>query len=191
MDAQTQQLQNTLFNRNVERTTIDKLLGKEDISRIREIIKKENLTRQDIREINSMLASSESKIVNLSEWDRYVVMKYYVWIQQMIVVGELLIDYKNQKIEQTEQVKKSKKFSTFTPTAKTKQMYKNIQLQWEHNLKFMINLYLNIMRTSLSLGGSGFKELLTNKFEGIYSYPNQQTLPQQPGVRVGFGGGNK
>lgn len=189
MDAQTAQLQNALFNRTVERTTIDKLLGKEDIARIREIIKKENLTRQDIRELNSMMASSESKIANLGEWDRYVIMKYYVWIQEMLVVGELLLDYENQKINQTEAIRKAKKFSTFTPTKKTKQMYNNIKLQWEHNFKLMLNLYLNIMRTSLSLGGTAFKELLTNKFEGIYNYPNQTALPQQQApVRLNFGG---
>ena len=38
----------------------------------------------------------------------------------------------------------------------------------EHNIKFLVDLYLNIGRTSLSVGATGLMEILKNKYEIVY-----------------------
>lgn len=154
-----QELQEKLISKNPEKTFIDKLLAKDDIEKIREIIRKENLTRQDILDLLYLLSSSESKLYNFSEWDRHVILKFYVWIREFCKVAEQLYDYTDRL------GRKGIKNETL------KQLLKNNKLLIQHNIKFVVDLYLNICRTSLSLGATGFMELLKNKYEMIY--PNQ------------------
>jgi hypothetical protein len=59
-----------------------------------------------------------------------------------------------------------------------KQLLYNNERLIEHNAKFLIDLYLNIGRTTLSLGGTGFLETLKNKYE--LTYPNQPGLNTSP-----------
>lgn len=60
----------------------------------------------------------------------------------------------------------------------TKQIFENNVKLMEHNLRFLVDLYLNIGRTTLSLGGTGILELLKNKFE--FAYPSMNTGTEQP-----------
>lgn len=162
-----------LFSAQTEKSFIDKLLAKEDISEIRRLMVKERLTRSELLNMLYMCLSSESKLWNFGEYDRYVVLKFFVWIQEFIKYAEMLFDYKDY-LEQ--QKKKYVKISR-----RTWQLLDNATARLEHNCKFLIDLYLNIGRTSLSLGGTGFLELLKNKYE--VSYPHMQQvqtpLPQQ------------
>jgi hypothetical protein len=60
----------------------------------------------------------------------------------------------------------------------TKKLFANNKLMLSHDVKFLADLYLNIGRTTLSLGGSALLEFARNKFE--FSYPGQQmATPQQ------------
>lgn len=61
-------------------------------------------------------------------------------------------------------------------------IFDNIIRDYEHNVKFLIDIYLNIARTSLSVGGKGIKEMLTNKYE--MQYYNPETHPVQPGGAI-------
>ena len=51
----------------------------------------------------------------------------------------------------------------------------------EHNAKFLIDLYLNIGRTSLSVGVTGLLELLKNKYELVYPQQNLASSTQRQG----------
>ena len=44
----------------------------------------------------------------------------------------------------------------------------------EHNVKFLVDLYFNLARTTLSKGATGFLEILKNKYE--ISYPNASEI---------------
>lgn len=57
---------------------------------------------------------------------------------------------------------------------RARQLFENVFRQMEHNVKFIVDLYLNICRTTLSLGGTGILEILRNKYE--ISYPNSPGL---------------
>lgn len=162
-------LQRGMFSMSAEKTYIDKVIGKEDIERLRELVKKHPLTRNELLEILYLLSSSESKMLNYSAWDRYVILKYFVWIREFIKIIELSYDYR-ERLE-TEKIELDKQ---------TTHMFENISNQMEHNAKFLIDLYLNIARTSLSLGGTGFDKMMTNNFEMSYiNPPGSMQIPEK------------
>jgi len=174
----------SLFRGNAEKTFIDKILAKEDADAIRQLIKKPRLTRVDLLEILYLLSGNESKLVNYKEWDRYVILKYFVWVREFVKVTEMLFDYwermKKSKLPKS-LLEKSEKNGGWVETIDVENctelneedkytwiMLDNNQRLMEHNVKFLIDLYMNISRTSLSVGGTGFIELITNKFEMNY-----------------------
>lgn len=165
-------LQQALSSSNHEKTFIDKLLAKDDIKKIGELMKKKQLTREELLEALYLLASSESKLQNFNEWERYVLLKFYVWIREFIKIAEILYNYKEQQEEQLKElnIKEEKEGKPLTvPSDTYERLLENSIRRIEHNAKFLIDLYLNISRTSLSVGGTGFMELLKNKFEMAYT----------------------
>lgn len=161
-----EQIQKSIFSTQTEKTFVDKLLAKDDVNAIRDLIKKKNLTREELLEILYLLSSSESKILNFSEWERYVILKFFVWIREFVKVAELLYDYQDD-------LKKKIKDGTYNMSERTKKLLHNNERLIEHNAKFLIDLYLNIGRTSLSVGASGFMEILKNKYEINYGDSRQ------------------
>lgn len=166
-----QQLQQGVFSKNNEKTFIDKILAKEDVNNIRELIRKKRLNREDMLDIIYMISGTESKLYNFGDYERYIILKLHVWIREFTKISEQLYDY----IDHLE------KKESFNITPRTKQMIDNILLLLEHNVKFLVDMYLNICRTSLSVGGTGFLELLNNKFEMFYggNVPNTGQVTQE------------
>jgi len=164
-------VKNSLFTEQSEKTFIDKVLARDDVNRIRELVKKPSLVRSDLLELLYLLAGTESKLVNFSEWDRYVTLKFYVWIREFIKIAELLFDYHDD-------LQEKQKKGIIVLNERSIRLLKNCQRLIEHNAKFLIDLYLNINRTTLSIGATGMLELLKNKYEVIYPYGNPAT--QQP-----------
>lgn len=166
-----QHLATSMFQRNEEKTLVDKVLAREDVNRIRDLVKKPNLTRSELLEVLYLLAGTESKLVNYSEYDRYVILKFFVWIREFIKVAELLYDYEDDLL------KKNK----LTPRGM--QLFNNTKSKVEHNAKFLIDLYFNISRTTLSLGATGILELIKNKYEVIYPRESLTTPEAQAAAR--------
>jgi len=196
----------SLFKGNVEKSFVDKLLAKEDADTLRQLIKKPRLTRKDLLEILYLLSGNESKLVNYTEWDRYVVLKYFVWIREFVKVTEMMFDYwerlKKAKLPEEllkkaeanegwvnpEDVESAEVSDNLSKEDKlTWIMLDNNQRLMEHNVKFLIDLYMNIARTSLSIGATGFLELLTSKFEMMYpqGIPGQVAPEEKRGGLLG------
>lgn len=171
-------LQRTLFSQQHEKTFIDKILAKEDVNRERELIRKKNLSREDLLELLYLLSGNEAKLVNYGAWDRYVILRFFVWIREFVKVTELLYDYQDD----LNRMNKRKKLSLSYITIK---LLKNNERFMEHNAKFLIDLYFNISRTTLSLSGTGLLEILRNKYEIKYEgMPTQsvQTGEAKPNI---------
>lgn len=147
-----------LFGKNPEKSFIDKVLARQDVEAIREIIRKPRLSREDMLEALYLISGSESKLLNYGAWDRYIVLKFFVWIREFVKVAEIMYDVRDG-IE--------KELGNKVPP-RTEMLLENNERLMEHNVKFLIDLYLNIGRTSLSLGGTGFLEFLKNKYEVVY-----------------------
>lgn len=188
-------LQQSMFSSSSDKTFIDKILAKEEVDKIREIIKKKNLKREDIIQILYLLSGTESKLLNYGEWDRYVILKFFVWIREFVKVAELLYDYQDdlkkkactcQKCDKLfeefegkkEECNCEKPEAILQVSDRTAKLLYNNERLIEHNMKFLIDLYLNIARTTLSVGATGILELLKNKFE--VDYKGQGLYTQQP-----------
>jgi hypothetical protein len=172
-----QNLNSSLFAQQNEKTYVDKLLAKDDIKSIREIIKKPELGREDMLELLDYLSSSEAKLLNLDEWGRYIMNKFFVWIRDFCRMYELMYDYEQQLKDEGINLDNT-----------TKKLFANNKLMLSHDVKFLADLYLNIGRTTLSLGGSALLEFARNKFEFSYpgagvATPQQNTNPQLMGMQ--------
>lgn len=177
-----QNLQNSMFQGNREKTFIDKIFAKDDVNKLQELIKKPKLKREELLELLYLLSSVESKLLNYGEWDRYVILKFFVWVREFVKIAELLYDYRDDL----------KKRKGFVLSKRAKQLLENNERLIEHNAKFLIDLYLNIGRTTLSLGGTGFLETLKNKYEMAYTSNQNISSINQPNQSTGlFGLGKK
>jgi len=128
-------------------------------------------------ELLDYLSSSEAKLLNLDEWGRYIMNKFFVWIRDFCRMYELMWDYEKQLNDDK---------IVLSPTVK--KLFQNNKLMLSHDIKFLADLYLNIGRTTLSLGGSALFEFARNKFEVSYqgampSTPQQNTTPVVVGMQ--------
>lgn len=175
MPSFEENLQRNIFSGQSEKSFIDKILAKDDIANIRELVRKPRLTRSDMLELLYMMTGSEAKLTNLDEWSRYILLKFFVWIREFAKIAEQLYDY--------DEYLHSKK--GFKVSERTKNYIDNNLRMLEHNIKFLVDLYFNISRTSLSIGATGFLELLNNKFEMFYggNVPGGvQLQPEKKGI---------
>jgi hypothetical protein len=154
-------LQQQLFQKNEERSYVDKILGRKDVSEMRELMKKEKLTRGEIMDLLYLLSSVESKVYNFERWERYVIEKYFIWIRDFVKIIEQLYDY----IGDLDKKQKSGKLKL---SDESKALLENCERKIQHDAKFLVDLYLNICRTSLSVDGKAFQELLTSRAEIVY-----------------------
>ncbi len=191
-----QTLQNSLFSGQSEKSFIDKLLAKQDVDRVRELIRKNNLSREDLLELLYLLSGNEAKLLNYGEWDRYIILKFFVWIREFVKVAEIMFDYQEdlkkkentcktcKKLKKTEETDNKCDCAVFISSSilsdRTKQLLHNNERYIEHNVKFLVDLYFNIGRTTLSLGATGIMELLKNKYEVVYPQQPVTTGLQQP-----------
>jgi hypothetical protein len=173
-------LQQSLYKGQGEKTFIDKLLAKEDVNRLRDLAKKNDWERADLLECLYLLSGAESKLLNYGEWERYVILKMFVWLREFVKIGEFVYDYE-------EQYKENKNNDITQEDELTAELIGNVKKMMEHNIKFLVDLYLNIQRSTLSLGATGFLEMLKNKFELDYKGGNMGVqAPQQPNPLMRF-----
>jgi len=172
-DALTQ----NIIGRNVEKSYTDKILARNEIETIKQLIKKDKLTRSEIAELLYCCTSAESKLVNYDSWDRYIANKYFVWIRHISMIAEILFGYEELLVKKQKDNPEIKIVNerTFTLLDHSKIMIEQIT-------KFNVDLYLNLARTTLSVGGHGFFDILNNRYEIHYPEMAQQQMQQKQGL---------
>ena len=166
-DEFVSQLNKYVFAQSQERTFVDKVLDRYDVESIRNLMKKENLSREELLELLYLLVSNEIKLVNFGDWDRYLLGKYFAWIRDFVSIAETLFDYletldKDKDIDLDEEARKA---------------LENTKKQILHVVKFNADVYLYLMRSTLSIEGTAFDTLTKSRFE--YAYP-QADIAAQP-----------
>jgi hypothetical protein len=142
-----------------ERTYTDKLLSRKEVSQIQELVKKDDLNRSELLELLYLLSSAEAKLANFNDWDRYLNGKFLTWIRDLVSVAEILYDYKTEYDERSDD-------------DEVKQLMETNRKLMLHNIKFLCDIFLYMLRSSLSLNMSAFDILATNKYEYAYNeYP--------------------
>jgi hypothetical protein len=185
-----------LYKPQGDRSAMGKLLSEDEILKLESLIKKEKLTRIDLLEILYRLTTQELKLANLTAHERYILGKFFVWIRELVKTDELLYDYMDKLTPKAGQViTTAGTVEVVEGDAEDKDelnfILDSINLMLQHNIKFAVDVYLYILRSSLGMG-KAFTDLSTNKFE--YAYPQfgqqpQQIQPQQ--VSGGIFGGKK
>jgi len=165
-----EQLNKYVFAQNMERTFVDKVLDRQDVESIKALMRKEDLTREELLELLYLLASNEVKLVNLGDWDRYLLGKYFAWIRDFVSIAETLYDY-------LELIRKNPDDEDLQLDDETRKELENAKKQILHAVKFNADVYLFLMRSTLSIEGVAFDTLTKNRFE--YAYP-QVDISAQP-----------
>lgn len=198
MDEQTQQQMSTtqyyqqlsrqLFTGESEKSLVDKLLGRQDADKLHGLMQKEPLDRSDVEEILFLMTSIDQKIVNYDVWDRYVVVKLFPWVKDYSTVCKTWMLYEDQykkgmfdkdfTIVKEKEIKVDGKTKTINQRIvldETKNIIAEISKYLQHNLKFLISIFLLVSNSTLSIDGAAFETLTTSRYE--YSYPSIP-LPQ-------------
>lgn len=157
-------LNDILFTRPAEKTFVDKILDRQDVERIRQLMRKEELNRNELLELLYLLAGIEVKLCNMGEWDRYLLGKYFAWIRDFVSLAEAIFDYMQDPDVQLDE--------------ESEKLLENIRKNITHAVKFNADVYLYLLRSTLSLGGAGFDTLTKTRFE--YFYPSETKQEQQP-----------
>ena len=180
-----------MFTKEQEKTFIDKVLDRKDSERLRQLMMKEELDRSELLELLYIIVSINTKLVNFSDWDRYLLGKFLAWIRDFCTLHESLLDYIISLEKEEKAIRKSKtEMDTEEEWEKAKEdiadiriTMRQIQRLASHNLKFLVDIYLYLSNSTLSISAVAFDTLSKNRFE--YSYPQQGYQPAQPPQRKG------
>lgn len=185
-----QNLGKSLFQGESEKSLVDKLLGRQDADKLHTLMQKEPLTKSDVEEILFLMTSIDQKIVNYDAWDRYVIVKLFPWVKDYSTICKTWMLYEElfdqgkfdsdftitKEIETIDPKTKKPVKTTVKPILdETKTIVSEISKYLQHNLKFLISVFLLVSNSTLSIDGAAFETLTTSRFE--YSYPSMP-LPQ-------------
>lgn len=194
-----------LFSKQSEKTFVDKILARQDVDLVRSITRKAKLSREDLTELLHLCSGAELKLLNYGEHDRYLMGKFFVWIREFVALAEQLYDYK-EELERKEKTcqscmqllgdlsftaeKETKKCKCREPkrikalSDRARKVFDNNMRFMEHNIKFLVDLYFNLARSTMSLGATGALELLRSKFEIAYADPNKHSMQPDQARRI-------
>lgn len=156
----------SVVSENFERSTLDKAIAKDDVQTLRLLMKKPRWEKGDIFEASYLLTANEAKLWDLDAWERYIGGKFFVWLREFLSVEEEIINYQNFL-----------KDNDVNISADALGSLEQSRLLMENINKSGIDCFSYVTRTSLSIGGTGFRTLTTNNYELIY--PQQTTNVQQ------------
>ena len=157
-------LSRQMFNDKNEKTYIDKVTSKDEILALRELIKKDKLSKEDISQVFNLLVGVQSKLVNYTDQERYVILKYHIWVREFVKHGYQIISTNDE----------TEKKTTITETHR--RLLERNQQVIQSMIKFLIEVYQNISNTSLSVKGKALDKILSQSYEIVY--PNERA-PQQ------------
>jgi len=173
------QLSGYLHGGSVEKTFVDKTLAKEEVNEIKELMQKSSLNREDLLKLLYLLAGNEVKLLNFGAYDRYLLGKFFAWVRDFVSCSEILFDYKDKVDEGKIKI---------SPMAK--QALLNSEKMLLHDIKFVIDVYCYLGRSTLSLGATAFDTLTSQRFEYAYSNaPGSPSTPENKGPFIRIGGG--
>jgi hypothetical protein len=182
-----------IFGKDAEKSFIDKVLDRKDSERLRDLMMKPELTRTELLELLYIIVSINTKLVNFSDWDRYLLGKFLAWIRDFCTLHESLLDYM-ESINQMD-ADYAKELVTATGDRKKivteelrlmqdiKRSLEQVRRYDSHNLKFLTDIYLYLSNSTLSIGATAFDTLSKNRYE--YTYPGQGYAPASPPTKRG------
>lgn len=162
-----------VYRSEQEKTFIDKILGRQDSVRLQQLMQSQELTREDISELLFLMSGINSKLINYNDWDRYLLGKFYAWIDDFGTLCQEIIDYESDCLDITTGLIRGDMGNQL------KFVLSRVKNHNLHNCKFLIGVFLFLSNSTLSLSGAGFDTLTKSRFE--YAYPYEAgAVPAQP-----------
>lgn len=202
-----QSLAQHVFKKNAEKTFVDKVLNRQDNQRINELMKKKDLSEDDIHEILHLVSTINNKLANFDDWDRYLLGKDFAWIREFAThcvsvlnwetelknkkkdLEKFLFDSPNDKDLTHEDIAKridkniisnEKELKRYNVIMETIETVTRIQKETVSNFKFMVDVFNYLSSSTLSLSGAAFDKLTTSRFEYHYPGMENQNMMNQP-----------
>jgi hypothetical protein len=160
------QLSKATFGEETERGKMDKILSQKDMQRLRELVSKSLLEVEEVDEIMNTLVSTEIKLTNFNDNDRYILGKYLLWVSEY---GKRY----SRAIRTRDYYKRQWSYLT----ERTRNMRIDIEKDYAGTFKQAVHTYCFLARSPLSIGGSLIDRLTSDKKEMKYSGQVKQ-LPQ-------------
>jgi len=167
-----------------EKSYVDKLLSRREVEALKQLVGKEDLTKKELAQFMYMITAIELKLANFNEMDRYILGKFFTWIREFIMLSEFTYDYVDKmQAELKSNIDKNNKAGAsgvqidITNKEIIIETLQNIKTQQLHNVKFIADLYLYLIRSTMALGSVTFDSLSKNRYEYEYA-PNQMPPPE-------------
>lgn len=171
-------LNTLIYKQEYEKTFVDKVLNRQDAARLQEIMKTEELDSSDLSELLYLVGGIHSKLINYSDWDRYLLGKFYAWIRDFVTLCTEIIEYKKETETKTDLIVDYEIKTELIAVLDRMKKY-NI-----HNAKFLTDVFMFLSNSTLSVTGVGFDTLTKSRFE--YAYDQPQEAYQQPKQQSGM-----
>jgi len=163
-------LNQATFGSDYEKTRFDKLLSQSEMQRLRELVSNETLEINSISEIVNILVSTEVKLTNFNDNDRYVLGKYLIWVSEygkryaksIRAKEEILLNWKNMSVRH-------------------KKIRQQIEIDYAEAFKQAVHTYCFLARSPLSIGGSLIEKMTIDRSEMEYKgipVPQAQAQPK-------------
>lgn len=172
-----------LYSGNTEKSFVDKVLNRKDSERLQKLMKKDDLTRNDLLEILYIISGTNVKLVNYNDWDRYLLGKDFAWIRDFATLCESVIEWNNEVKKEIEEIEELKDEEDNKVKNELSELLDKIKALDLHNFKFLVDVYLNLSNSTLSLRGVGFDTLTKSRFEYFYP-PESSNTPQPEGRNI-------
>lgn len=164
-----QRLNQATFGSDYEKTRYDKLLSQSEMQRLREIVSNETLGINEISEVINILVSTEVKLTNFNDNDRYVLGKYLIWVSEYGKRYAKSIRAKEEIIKNWGNM-----------SDRHKKIRNQIEIDYAEAFKQAVHTYCFLARSPLSIGGSLIEKLTVDRSEMEYRgvpVPNAQPQP--------------
>jgi hypothetical protein len=178
-------MEKALFKADAEKTRFDKLMGRDEMQRLKQVFSKPSLSIEDVNEVQNLIVSSEIKLTDFRGRERYINHKFYIVIGMFAsryckaIRADQEYDSEMKKIKEDLEKKsleeKNKRLNNLENVIKIRA---EIQKDYAIMYKEMVNAYLFGVRSPLSFEGNMVNMLGTDKKEYTYS-GNLSPIPQQ------------
>jgi hypothetical protein len=161
-----------LFKSDQEKNRTDRLLNREEVSRIKQLLSQPMLTLDQVSEVQAIFTANQSKLGKYNPLERYVHHKIFIQLQKLATRYSKAI---MADMNYEEEIKKDPAFFD----EETIKVRKDIQKDYALCYKNMVNGILFGINSSLSDDGYLIEEL--NKEKKDYTYSgNLSPVPQAP-----------
>jgi len=141
------------------RSSLERALASEESRELQSIISKHKLDSRDFERLAYCLNSVEMKLLNLNDRRQYILLKYFVWVREYIRVAKKFYDLE-EKLDKENTMRKE-----------IRDIFNQVHMDMLANTKFIIDMFVGMGRSTLSLGATGFLETLKIKHELVYNTP--------------------